>query len=70
MAFHTKKEKYAYVRGLMAGNKGKKPFRGRTRRASAQRRRSAKEPAPGAYGLYGRIKDDMVDDLHGPVVFF
>ena len=27
MAFKTKSERYAYVRGLSAGNKGKRPFR-------------------------------------------
>ena len=55
MAFSTKKEKYAFVRGVCAGSSGKRPFNKRVPRenASFSRARSrVKEKAKGEIVKY------------------
>ena len=64
--FKTKKEKYAYIQGIKAGNKGAKPW-GKKYKHKNQKK---KTPRSGAYNSFGRINDGRVDDRHGPVVFF
>ena len=64
--FRTKKEKYAYVKVIKAENKGAKPW-GKNYK---HKNRKKKMPRPGAYNSLGRIKDGLVDDRHGPVVFW
>lgn len=64
----TKKEKYAYVRGIKAGNKGAKPWGKQYKKKKHKKKSSI--PRSGAYNSRGRINDGRVDDRHGPVVFW
>lgn len=63
--FKTRAEKHAYKAGIKKGRKGGRVW---------QRKRSAKKktnaPKPGAYNMFGRINDNLVDDRSGPVVFW
>ena len=69
--FHTKKEKYAYVKGIKAGNKGAKPWGKNYKRKNYKHKNYKKKtPRAGAYNSRGRINDGRVDDRHGPVVFW
>ena len=63
--FKTKREKYAYVRGIKAGNKGAKPW-GKQNKTKKRKKNVIRS---GAYNSRGRINDGRVDDRHGPVVF-
>ncbi len=65
--FKTKKEKFAFVQGIKAGNKGKKPW-GKQNKKNERKKKGY--PIPGAYNSRGWINDNLVDDLHGPVVFW
>ena len=66
--FKTKKEKYAYIQGIKAGNKGAKPW-GKQNKKKKHKKKSS-TPRSGAYNSRGRINDGRVDDRHGPVVFW
>lgn len=63
--FKTKKEKTAYKAGIKKGRKGGKVWH-RKKRA----KKKTRAPRPGAYNMYGRINENLVDDRHGPVVFW
>ena len=65
--FKTKREKYAYVQGIKKGNRGGKPY---GKKKQNGKKNSVREIPHGAYGRFGRINDNLVDDRHGPVVFF
>ena len=61
MAFFTKKEKYAFVKGLIAGNRDKKPFVYKTKH------RKVKKPRYSVYDDFdrtpsGRIKGSYTVD--------
>ena len=64
--FKTKKEKTAYKAGIKKGRKGGKVWYRKKKRT----KKKTKAPKPGAYNMYGRINDNLVDDRNGPVVFF
>ena len=64
--FKTKREKYAYVQGIKKGNRGGKPWG----RKPKQQNGKKKTPPAGAYTPRGRINENLVDDRHGPVVFW
>ena len=65
MAFKTKKEKYAYVKGIKKGMRGGKPY-GKKKKP----RKRYKTPPSGVYNRFGRVDENRVDDRHGPVVFW
>ena len=65
MAFRSKKEKYAYVKGIKKGQRGGKPW-GKKKKS----RKKHKTPSAGAYNRFGRVDENRVDDRHGVVVFW
>ena len=67
MAFRTKRERYAYVKGIRKGMNGGKPYGRRKKRKKAS---SGQKLPAGAYNSRGRINENLVDDRHGVVVFF
>lgn len=67
MAFKTKRERYAYVKGIRKGMSGGKPY---GRKKKRRKSRSGKKLPAGAYNSRGRINENLVDDRHGAVVFF
>ena len=64
--FKTKREKYAYVQGIKKGNRGGKPWGRKLKQQSGRK----KMPPAGVYTSRGRINENLVDDRHGPVVFW
>ena len=80
MAFKTKSEKRAFRIGLLRGLLGKKKVtRSKTKSGSYKRskhnktlkKRPYKSPPAGAYNSRGRLRNEnLVDDLHGLVVFW
>lgn len=64
--FKTRKEKTAYKAGIKKGRKGGRVWQRKKKLA----KKKAKAPKPGAYNMHGRINDNLVDDRHGPVVFW
>ena len=65
MAFKTKREKYAYVKGIKKGQHGGKVWKKRKKP-----HKKYKTPPAGAYNRLGRVDENRVDDRHGPVVFW
>ena len=68
MAYKTKAEKRAWRKGLFAGFKKCKK-----RASSPQKRKKSRKratPPPGVYTPFGRINENLVDGLQGPVVFW
>lgn len=63
--FKTRKEKYAYKAGIKKGRKG-----GTVWKSKKRAKKKTKVPKPGAYNSHGRINENLVDDLHGPVVYW
>ena len=81
MAFKTKSEKKAFriglLRGLFRKKKGRKEkTNGGTRKKpsgkykSNYKKKPYKTPPSGAYTSRGRINENRVDGLSGPVVFW
>ena len=79
MAFKSKAEKIAFRIGLLRGLFRKK--KGASKKSSGGARKKlyykktppkkqSKKPRPGAYTSRGRINENLVDDRHGPVVFW
>ena len=64
--FKTRAEKHAYKAGIKKGRKGGRVWQRKKKRA----KKNANAPKPGAYNMYGRINDNLVDDRSGPVVFW
>ena len=64
--FKTKAEKHAYKAGIKKGRKGGRVWQRKKKRA----KKKTNAPKPGAYNMYGRINDNLVDDRSGPVVFW
>ena len=74
MAYKTKSEKRAWRKGLLAGLRKKRNkrsnYKSKTRKKGNAPKKPYKMPPSGAYNSFGRINDGLVDDLHGPVVFW
>ena len=70
MAYKTKSEKRAWRKGLLAGLRRKKKQGTSPRKKSYKKPYKKKMPPSGAYTPMGRIKENLVDDRHGPVVFW
>ena len=79
MAFKTKAEKKAFriglLRGLVRKKKGaSKKASGGSRKKPYQKKtypkKQSKTPRSGAYTSRGLINENLVDDRHGPVVFW
>ena len=81
MAYKTKAEKRAFRTGLLRGlfrkKKGasKKSSGGARKKPSGKyksnyKKKPYKTPPPGAYTSRGRINENLVDGLSGPVVFW
>ncbi len=64
--FKTRAEKHAYKAGIKKGRKGGTVWRRKRKRV----KRKTNTLKPGAYNMYGRINENLVDDRHGPVVFW
>ena len=60
--------KQSFLRGFLAGRKGRST--GPINKTINKKRTPKKELSPGAYNSRGRINENLVDDRHGPVVFF
>ena len=79
MAFKTKAEKRAWRKGLLTGLRRKKKSASQKKKRAPYKKNKAKEsntsklystPSPGAYTLKGRINENRVDGLSGPVIFW
>ena len=68
MAFKTKRERYAYVKGIKKGMRGSKPYG--KKKAKKKKPRTYRTPPAGVYNRFGRVNENLVDDRHGPVVFW
>ena len=64
--FKSQKEKHAYKQGIKKGRKGGKVWYSRKK----SKKTKSKTPKPGAYNMFGRVNENLVDDRHGPVVFW
>ena len=63
MAFDTKKEKYAFVQGLRAGARGKKPFAKGAPRPAGKAYSSRREKSGGGYYRNAGQDDKYWDDF-------
>lgn len=70
MAFKTKKERYAYVKGIKKGMRGGKTYGKKKKSRKKKPRMYRNTPPAGAYNRFGRVNENRVDDLYGPVVFW
>lgn len=70
MAYKTKSEKRAWRKGLLTGLRRKKKQGASRKKKSPKKPYKKKTPRSGAYTPMGRINENRVDDLHGPVVFW
>ena len=68
--FKTKAEKNAYKAGIKKGRKGGRVWQRKKKRTKKRTKKKTNAPKPGAYNMYGRINDNLVDDRSGPVVFW
>ena len=62
------KAKQSFLRGFLSGRKGRGI--GAINHKFVKKNTSKKKLLPGAYNSRGRINDGLVDDRHGPVVFW
>ena len=74
MAYKTKIEKRAWRKGLFAGLRKKKKaaYIRKPKKKSKSYKKTYKKtmPPPGVYTMFGRVNENRVDDLNGPVVFW
>ena len=70
MAYKTKSEKRAWRKGLLAGLRRKKKQRTSQRKKSSKKPYKKKMPPSGVYTSRGRINENRIDGLSGPVVFW
>ena len=64
--FKSQKEKHAYKQGIKKGRKGGKVWYSRKK----PKKKKIQTPKKGVYNMSGRVNENRVDDLHGPVVFW
>ena len=62
------KARQSFLRGFLSGRKGRGT--GAINQKFGKKTSSKKKLLPGAYNSRGRINENLVDDRHGPVVFF
>ncbi len=62
------KAKQSFLRGFLSGRKGRST--GAINKTHDNKRKFKNKVSPGAYNSRGRINENLVDDRHGPVVFF
>ena len=62
------KAKQSFLRGFLSGRKGRST--GAINKTLDNKRKFKNKVSPGAYNSRGRINENLVDDRHGPVVFF
>lgn len=59
---YTKEEKRSWWNGVRFGQKNPKK--------KTRKKKGYSAPRPGAYNSRGRVNENLVDDRHGPVVFW